>query len=306
MEPKQKTTLRVIARIWVTVCLVYITGFAAQLPPEMLVDKYLLQAKMLSEEKDHKGALEAMDRIVALQKEHDLTLPEHFPFQYAQTALAAGAVQAAIDSANRYLSAAGREGKYYRQALELLVRAERRLQKPDANRAETGAAAPDIGQHSQAVSPAPPLSDGATKVQPAPDCAQWNTEEYFKAAAVESVTACLAAGADPMARDKYETTPLHYAASSNENPAVIEALIKGGADPMARDIAEQTPLHYAASSNENPAVIETLLKAGADVKARSIADDKHAPALCGLVQRESGGHRDFAQGWGGREGAECG
>ena len=249
MEAKQKIVLGVIARVWVTVCLGYITGFAAQLPPEMLVDKYLLQATMLSEEKNHKGALEAMDRIVALQKEHNLTLPEDFPFQYAQTALAAGSVQAAIDSANRYLSAAGREGKYYRQALELLVRAERRLQKPDANRAETGAAAPDIGQHSQAVSPAPPLSDGATKVQPAPDCAQWNTEEYFKAAAVESVTACLAAGADPMARFKYETTPLHCAASSNENPAVIEALIKGGADPMARN------MHYAAS-NENPAVIE--------------------------------------------------
>ena len=40
-------------------------------------------------EKDHKGALETMDRIVALQKEHSLTLPEEFPFQYAKAALAA-------------------------------------------------------------------------------------------------------------------------------------------------------------------------------------------------------------------------
>ena len=112
MEAKRNTMLGVIATVWVTLCLGYTTVFAAQLPPEMLVDKYLLQAKMLSEEKKHKGALQAMDRIVALQKEHDLTLPEAFPFHYAQTALAAGSVQATIDSANRYLTAAGREGKY--------------------------------------------------------------------------------------------------------------------------------------------------------------------------------------------------
>ena len=30
----------------------------------------------------------------------------------------------------------------------------------------------------------------------APDCKQWNTDEYFKTATVEDVTACLVAGAD--------------------------------------------------------------------------------------------------------------
>ena len=33
----------------------------------------------------------------------------------------------------------------------------------------------------------------------APNCDQWNTEEYFKTATAEDVKACLAAGADPMA-----------------------------------------------------------------------------------------------------------
>ena len=112
---------------WIVVWLGCLTVSAAQLPPEILVDKYLLQAQILSEEKNHKDALEAMDRIVALQKEHDLTLPEAFPFHYAQTSLAAGSVQAAIDSANRYLSTAGNQGKSYREALELLQNAERRL-----------------------------------------------------------------------------------------------------------------------------------------------------------------------------------
>ena len=99
MEDKQKIMPGVIAAVWVIVCLGFITGFAAQLPPEILVDKYLLQATILSEEKDHKDALEAMDKIVALQKKHDLTLPEAFSFQYAQIALAAGSAQAAIASA---------------------------------------------------------------------------------------------------------------------------------------------------------------------------------------------------------------
>ena len=83
MKAKQKTMLGVIATVWVTACWGSTTGFAAQLPPEIMVDKYLLQAKMLIEEKDYKGALEAMDRVVVLQKEHDLTLPEEFSFHYA-------------------------------------------------------------------------------------------------------------------------------------------------------------------------------------------------------------------------------
>ena len=106
-----------------------------QLPPEMRLDEYLMEAEMLSEEKDHKGALEALDRIVALQKEHDLKLPEDFAFRYAQTALAAGSYQAAIDSANGYLSVVGREGKHYREALAVRVKSRRALRAavaPDA------------------------------------------------------------------------------------------------------------------------------------------------------------------------------
>ena len=93
---------------------------AAQLPPEVLVDKYLLQAQMLSEEKNYKGALEAMNRIVELQKEHDLTLPEDFPFHYAQTALATGSVQAAIDSANRYPVGSRQGGRALSGGLETI------------------------------------------------------------------------------------------------------------------------------------------------------------------------------------------
>ena len=257
-----------ITRVGFGIWLGCFTAAAAQLPPDVMVDKYLLQARMLSEEKDHAGALEAMDQIVSLQKKHDLTLPEEFSFQYAQTALASGAVQAAIESANRYLTAAGREGKYYREALELLVKAERRLQEPAVDRVGSTPVKPDLEPQPQAVSPSSLQAQKTTKAQPEPDCGQWNTRKYFQKATVESVTACLAAGADPMARDDDEETPLHKAAKSNGNPAVIETLLKAGANPNARDQYKNTPLHRAAMFNENLAVIKALIKAGANLKAR--------------------------------------
>ena len=294
MEAKRNTMLGVIATVWVTLCLGYTTVFAAQLPPEMLVDKYLLQAKMLSEEKNHKDALEAMDRIVALQKEHDLTLPEEFPFHYAQTALAGGAVQAAIDSANRYLSVAGREGKYYRQALELLVKAERRLPEPAVNPAETVAVEPEIDQQlqawketplhgaseieprPQAVPPSQPESKETTRAQPMVDCRKWNTKKFFRKATAVKVTACLAAGAAVNARDGgilavcTNCTPLHRAVMYNENAEVVKALLKGGADPNARVKWKYTPLHQAAVHNENPEVVKALIDAGAALDVQTL------------------------------------
>ena len=67
--------------------------------------------------------------------------------------LAAGSPQAAIDSVNQDLSTAGRQGKHYREALELLVKAERGLPEPTADRAESRGAESDIVQQPQAVSP---------------------------------------------------------------------------------------------------------------------------------------------------------
>ena len=61
-----------------------------------------------------------MGKIVALQEEHGLTLPDEFHFNQAKVALSEGSIQEAIDAANTYLLTAGREGKFYREALELL------------------------------------------------------------------------------------------------------------------------------------------------------------------------------------------
>ena len=266
-------TRGVIERIVLGVWLGCVAAAAAQLPPEVLVDKHLLQAEMMREDNDHKGALEAMDRIVTLQKEHDLTLPEAFSFQYAQTALAAGSMQAAIDSANRYLSAVGREGKYYREALELLVKAEQSLREMAPGSVETGKA--EIEPEPQAVSPSPPQAQRKTAVQPAPDCGTWNTKKFFRKATVEEVTACINAASDLDAQDGgffahcTKCTPLQRAAIYSENTLVVQALIDAGAQVDAQDgftgsCTNCTPLHLAVLYNKNPGVIETLLGAGAD------------------------------------------
>ena len=113
------------------------------------------------------------------------------------------------------------------------------------------------------------LTPAALGAQAEPDCAAWNTSEYFETATPEDVTACLAAGANVSARGTGQRTPLHQAALYNQNPAVIEALLAAGADPAALVYDGNTPLHFAAESNPNPAVFQALLDAGADVEARS-------------------------------------
>ena len=122
-------TTRVIGSAFFGVWLGCFTAAAAQLPPEIMADRYLLQAERLIAEKNHKAALEVMDKIVALQREHGLTLPDEFHFKYAQIAMSAGAVKTALDSVNKYLATAGRAGKFYREALELLDEAEQAEQK---------------------------------------------------------------------------------------------------------------------------------------------------------------------------------
>ena len=120
----------VVGSVLIAVSLGSFTEAAAQLPPEIMADRYLVQAERLMKEKDFKAALEAMEKIVALQKEHDLKLPDGFHFKYAQIAMSAGLLDAAIDAVSRYLVAAGRTGKFYREALELLDQAEKKQAEP--------------------------------------------------------------------------------------------------------------------------------------------------------------------------------
>ena len=85
------------------------------------------QAERLIAKKDYGAAREALDKIVALQREHYITLSDQFHFMYARVALSEGSISIAIDSAKRYLSAAGTAGKFHKEALALLDEAEQMM-----------------------------------------------------------------------------------------------------------------------------------------------------------------------------------
>ncbi len=113
-----------ITSLFIVILSGYFEVVSAQLPPEILVDKYLIHAEQLHAAKDYAAAFEVMQKIVDLQQEHSLTVPDDFHFKYARVALSADSVRIAIMSVNAYLSAAGREGEFYKEALALLVEAE--------------------------------------------------------------------------------------------------------------------------------------------------------------------------------------
>ena len=51
------------------------------------------------------------------------------------------------------------------------------------------------------------------------------------------------------ARDEEESTPLHFAASRSEVPAVVQVLLDAGADAAARDSKGKVPWDYAKANS---------------------------------------------------------
>ena len=128
--------LPVVLAIFAAVCLPIVRA-AAELPPEIMADRHLIQAEMLHGEEDYEGALEVMAKIIALQNEHNLELPDEFYFKYARVAMSADSIRIALDAANTYLSTAGRTGEFYKEALALSLNASEELDVPEIKPAET-------------------------------------------------------------------------------------------------------------------------------------------------------------------------
>ena len=96
----------------------------AQLPPEIQADRYLLAARQAIEGQDFPGAQAALDKMSLLETEKGLELPEEFYFRSAQVAQQTHRAARAVQMVMRYLEMAGRDGKHYIEALELLNAAE--------------------------------------------------------------------------------------------------------------------------------------------------------------------------------------
>ena len=97
---------------------------AQHLPPEMQVDRLLVQAEREIEGGDHRSAVVTFERIVAVCEEHGLEIPTEFWFRQAGVLQEAGLHKRAVEASTRYLQEAGREGEHYRAALEILDAAD--------------------------------------------------------------------------------------------------------------------------------------------------------------------------------------
>ena len=242
----------------------------AHAQPEILVRRHLVPPPRLLAVEDPAAALEANNEVHAPQEEHDppaveatlgLDRPARRVIQ--QRLLSQGFDPGAPDglfgprtraAIRRWQEARGEPPTGYLTAAD--IEALRGGAPPGPARPGPAAAAPTAAE--------PPATASAMRQ----DCEQWNTEEFFETATSATVTACLAAGANVAARDDDLNTPLHWAASRSNAPAVIDALLAAGAELEARNREyELTPLHRAAADNENPTVLQTLLAAGADLEA---------------------------------------
>ncbi len=105
---------------------------AAQLPPEVQVDRLWLRAERQIGIGEHWSALGSLEEILDLRTEHDLAIPESFWFSHAVASHRAGLYTQAAASATRYLESAGRSGEHYLAALELLDAAEAAAERETA------------------------------------------------------------------------------------------------------------------------------------------------------------------------------
>ena len=139
-------TSAVVAGVWVWLLLPVVVA-ALQLPPEIQADRYLLEAEKKIQEQNFEGAKDAMDRILKLEVQHGLEIPEEFFFRYAEVSERLGLYEEVVDFVTKYLTLAGRDAKHYRKALELLsaaeqiVEAARRKAEAQKRRAEAAAEA---------------------------------------------------------------------------------------------------------------------------------------------------------------------
>ncbi|MDE2889275.1 MAG: hypothetical protein OXR72_13795 [Gemmatimonadota bacterium] len=103
----------------------------SQLPPEIVLDKHLVELDNLLRNNDHRAALGLIETIVSFQKANGLTLPAAFHFKYATATFAVDSLFAARDAVNEYLSLTGKDGKHYKEALALLLKIEGEIPSPD-------------------------------------------------------------------------------------------------------------------------------------------------------------------------------
>ena len=132
-----------------------VTSAYAQLPPEILVDSYLLRAEQAIGGGDSSRARAEIDRIILLQKEHELDLDEEFHFRYGKAAFTADLPEQAHEAVVKYLTLAGREGRHYVEALGLMNRAQQAIEGQQEPQSASSGQSPPV----QAVTQEPVVAE---------------------------------------------------------------------------------------------------------------------------------------------------
>ena len=109
----------------------------AELPPEIQVDRLLVQAERETGDGEHWSAVATLERVLDVHDEHGLEIPTEFWFRQAAVFQSAGVHERAVEASTRYLREAGREGQHYRAVLEILDAAE--VDLAEARRAQARA-----------------------------------------------------------------------------------------------------------------------------------------------------------------------
>ena len=100
-----------------------VTG-AAQLPPQVELDRLLLRAEQRIDEERYGEAATALEEADRLAQAEGLALPDGIWFRRASLALTLERPADAVKFVTRYLQGAGRDAAHYRDALELIDKAE--------------------------------------------------------------------------------------------------------------------------------------------------------------------------------------
>ena len=105
-----------------------------QLPPDILLDSYLLRAERSVREGDRSVARAAMQQLVALLDEHELVPVAEYHYRYARIWNALAAWERALASVRRYLQLTGRDGEHYLDALTVMNEATAAIEEADRER----------------------------------------------------------------------------------------------------------------------------------------------------------------------------
>ena len=117
--------------------IVCVSNVVAQLPPEIQVDRLLVQAERETASGEHWSAVITLERVLEVHEEHGLEIPAAFWFLQAGAFQEAGLHEQAVEASTRYLQQSGREGEHYQAALLVLDAAE--VELAEARRAEAQA-----------------------------------------------------------------------------------------------------------------------------------------------------------------------